>query len=81
MDLDRSRINQRRNGLCYNCNAPGHVARDCPQPKTRQARRMHPEDLRALMEGLRRQLADEPEANETEGQEAEAQEDFQEGDR
>ncbi|KAF8310226.1 uncharacterized protein EI90DRAFT_3139841 [Cantharellus anzutake] len=41
---------------------------------------MHPEDLRALMEGLRRQLVDGPEA-EGEGQEAEAQEDFQEGDR
>jgi len=42
---------------------------------------MHPEDLRALMEGLRRQLVDEPRTDETEGQKAETQEDFQEGDR
>ena len=38
---------------------------------------MHPEDLRALMEGLKRQLVDEPKTDEGEGQEeAEAQEDF-----
>jgi hypothetical protein len=42
---------------------------------------MHPEDLRALMEGLKKQLVDEPKADEGEGQEAEAQEDFYEGDR
>ena len=42
---------------------------------------MHPEDLRALMEGLRRQLVDEPGTDETEGQKVEAQEDFQEGDQ
>ena len=81
MDLDRSRTDQRRNGLCYNCNAAGHVARDCLQPKARHARWMHPEDLRALMEGLKSQLVGEPKTEGGEGQEGEAQEDFQEGDR
>jgi len=42
---------------------------------------MHPEGLRALMEGLKSQLVDEPKIDEGEGQEAEAQGDFQEGDR
>jgi len=42
---------------------------------------MHPEDLRALMEGLKSQLVDEPKTDEGEGQEAEAQGDFQKGDR
>ena len=74
-------MDQRRNGLYYNCNAPGYVARDCPQPKAHQVRRMHPEDLRALMEGLKRQLVDEPQTDKGKGQEEEAQEDFQEGDQ
>jgi hypothetical protein len=42
---------------------------------------MHPEDLRALMEGLKRQLVDEPRTDEEEREEPEAQEDFQKGDR
>ena len=42
---------------------------------------MHPEDLRALMEGLKKQLVDELKTEEEEGQEAEAQGDFYEGDR
>jgi hypothetical protein len=42
---------------------------------------MHPEDLQALMDGLKRQLMEVPETDGGERQEVERQEDFQEGDQ
>src|SRR6266581_4090467 len=41
MDLDCTRfprIEQRRSGLCFNCNQPGHIAHDCPRPRPCQVR-------------------------------------------
>jgi len=58
MDIDRSRGASGRPVICYNCNKPGHLARNCKEPqKPRNAQRVREivskEDVRALMEELK----------------------------
>ncbi|GKA65177.1 retrovirus-related pol polyprotein from transposon TNT 1-94 [Tanacetum coccineum] len=47
--VPRTELNPRRaNVQCYNCNAKGHYARDCPKPKVRDANAYGDETLEEL---------------------------------
>jgi len=65
MDLDSSRRqnNPRRvAGLCWNCNKPGHIARDCPEPPRSRSVRgaLSSEQMDELVEKVRATLIPKP---------------------
>ena len=54
MDLDRTKSKNPR--ICYNCNKPGHIARNCPEPRAHRVRSadpLSPETIRAIVEAVK----------------------------
>jgi hypothetical protein len=72
MDLDsnRNQNNPRRvAGLCWNCNKPGHIARDCPDPPRSRSVRgaLSSEQMEELVERVRATLTPKSTEDGTEG--------------
>ncbi|KAF8314558.1 uncharacterized protein EI90DRAFT_429120 [Cantharellus anzutake] len=55
-----------RGSMCVTSVCAFYVAWECQHPKVHRVRCLHPDDLRALMEGLKRQLTEGPETEERE---------------
>src|SRR5258708_30881835 len=55
MDLDHTK-SKNPPWTCYNCNKPGHIARNCPEPHAHQVRNADPlslETIQAIAEAIR----------------------------
>ena len=55
MDLDRAK-SKNPPWICYNCNKPGHIARNCLEPRVQQVRNtdpLSPETIQAIAEAIR----------------------------
>src|SRR5260221_12019360 len=55
MDLDRTK-SKNPPWTCYNCNKPGHIARNCLEPHAHRVRNADPlslETIQAIMEAIR----------------------------
>src|SRR5258708_35955397 len=55
MDLDCTK-SKNPPRTCYNCNKPGHIAQNCPEPHVHQVRNadpLSPETIQAIMETIR----------------------------
>ena len=55
MDLDHAKSNNPPQ-ICYNCNKPGHIAQNCPEPHAQQVHNtdpLSPETIQAIAEAIR----------------------------
>ena len=49
--------------ICYNCNKPGHIARNCLEPRVQRVRNtdpLSPETIRAIAEAVRIAVGGDP---------------------
>src|SRR5258708_24889344 len=55
MDLDHTK-SKNPPWICYNCNKPGHIAHNCPEPHVHQVHNadpLSPETIQVIMEAIR----------------------------